>query len=34
VVDLIHRLEQVDAALGGSGPQRIQVAVAGALREL
>jgi hypothetical protein len=34
VLDLIRRLEAVDAALGGEGPRMLPGAVAGALREL
>jgi len=33
VADLIHRLEQIDATLGGSGGVSLPVAVAKALRE-
>jgi Fe-S-cluster containining protein len=34
VLDLIRRLEVVDAKLGGDGPRKIQVAVADALEEI
>lgn len=34
VIDLIRRLEAVDAALGGDGPRMLPAAVAGALDEL
>ncbi len=34
VLDLIRRLEKVDAALGGDGPHPIGPAIAGALEEL
>jgi len=34
VVDLIHRLEKVDAALGGNGGRMLEGAVAEALRDL
>ena len=34
VQDLIHRLEKVDQLLGGEGPQKIEVALDGALEEL
>ncbi|MGH8047658.1 MAG: YkgJ family cysteine cluster protein [Chthoniobacterales bacterium] len=33
VLDLIHRLEEVDAALGGDGARMLPAAVAAALRE-
>jgi hypothetical protein len=34
VIDLIRRLEAVDAALGGGGPRALPAAVAGALDDL
>ena len=34
VVDLIRRLEQIDANLGGEGPRKLQYAVADALNEI
>lgn len=34
VVDLIRRLEDVDAALGGNGPRKLPAAVAAALAEI
>ncbi len=34
VVDLIHRLESIDAQLGGDGPRKLPGAVAAALRDL
>ncbi|HMG04428.1 MAG TPA: YkgJ family cysteine cluster protein [Chthoniobacterales bacterium] len=34
VIDLIRRLEAVDAGLGGTGPRVLQSAIADALREL
>ena len=34
VIDLIRRLEEADAQLGGPGPRKIEEAVRGALREL
>jgi Fe-S-cluster containining protein len=34
VLDLIRRLESVDAALGGDGPRMLPAAVAGALADL
>jgi Fe-S-cluster containining protein len=34
VLDLIHRLEEVDRQLQGDGPRRIQAAVADALEEI
>jgi hypothetical protein len=34
VLDLIRRLEKVDAAIGGAGPRKLPIAVAAALREL
>jgi hypothetical protein len=33
-VDLIHRLEEIDRALGGDGAQPLPAAVEQALREL
>jgi Fe-S-cluster containining protein len=34
VVDLIHRLEAIDAHLGGDGPRQLSAAVAAALADL
>ena len=34
VIDLIRRLEQIDATLGGDGPRKLSSAVADALEEL
>jgi Fe-S-cluster containining protein len=34
VVDLIHRLEAIDAQLGGDGPRQLSAAVAAALADL
>jgi hypothetical protein len=34
VVDLIRRLEAIDARLGGDGPRKLPVAITAALREL